>query len=379
MFEHREISCIIFYRSIVIRSVSKYIIHENDLEYRLNVYQDNTGYLGLTFVDILNYLGITSPYNLKFRDNETLIIDSNRIIGIRSKELLSNIKCKEKKEKPISLIEIDKNTALLNINNFHKSNYYLILTNRYSEKKSNRIFKKARQYQNLIIDVRRNGGGQPKLTYNIIDNLIDGNYNIHKEIINKDLFHKYPIRRTRALYKDYYHLKNQNVIKRKIDYLYMIANDPNLRLINTDSLFNNIQRRNRRKKIYTGNVYVLMGNGSYSAAIAFLDLIKYYNIGLTVGESTGGYSAVTYYNLRNILPKSQISFGIRTTYKLPLIGGNLSESIPPHIYKPYQVEDFLNEKDSQLDYVLELIRKNITIKNYKENMKIEKYSFNFQR
>ena len=356
--------------NIIIDKLSEVTIHENDIYYRLNEYKENSttcDYIS----NLFSYIGVNFPYHLKLKNTKTLKIDSIILKGIKRSELKSNFKNLSGTKGKVSefsnkissqeLIEIDKNTAKLNIRTF-----FNILGFGYKKSKMKKLIKQAKKYKNLIIDLRDNRGGLPKFVYNTIDYLSNNNYKIRNYSFKKSFFEKFSEKYLKSQYLKSYNKHKRSIIKNKVSEIYKLSQIYPDSIIKTDSIFKDIYRGNKNKLKYNGNIYVLMGNGSFSATTMFIDEVKQLNIGLTVGGNTGGYSAVSFFDTRFNLPVSKLVFIVRTAYNSPFNNEKIFEPIQPHIYIESDAEDFINNKDSQLLFVLDLIKKGINISNYKK-------------
>lgn len=110
------------------------------------------------------------------------------------------------------------------------------------------------------------------------------------------------------------------------------------------------------KNRFGGDVYVLVGSVSYSAAIVFATTLQDNNIATLVGEVTGGYANQSAQgNLFN-LPNSQLRAYI-TTRLIVRPNGNESQS---HVVPDYIVEEtqtsIKNGQDVMIDKVLNIIK-----------------------
>ena len=96
---------------------------------------------------------------------------------------------------------------------------------------------------------------------------------------------------------------------------------------------------------YKGNIYLIQGRRTGSAALDMSSWFKSSGIGTVIGEETGGRSALFASILRRRLPNSKFSFWASTTYtEYP--GGNIERGILPDIpveldysKKYYELED----------------------------------------
>ncbi|GGJ84123.1 hypothetical protein GCM10007084_04840 [Parabacteroides faecis] len=95
------------------------------------------------------------------------------------------------------------------------------------------------------------------------------------------------------------------------------------------------------KSGYDGNVFVIMGNKTYSAGANFCLAIKRSNAAILVGEKAGQYYPICGNAIRNTLPNSKIQYQIPATETFYEPSALFEEGyIQPDIY--YSIEEFLN-------------------------------------
>ena len=336
----------------LLNRISKVYIHENNLQEYLNICQSRT-YLASDLPEVFKLLDIKAPYKIKIRKEND---NTFEVSGISIKELKRRITTSTKKEKAIELIKIDDNTALLKINTF--LNWFIDSRTHLSKHKIDKIMKKANRYKSLIIDIRTNLGGNPLMVYYTFDFFIDSlKYKIPTTFLNSMVSNVYSEKKMKRIFSGHCNSTDYNS---KIEFFYGLPKAKRDDKYIFDSLMPDKKRINHLKHQYKGNVYLLIGEGCYSGADEFADLFKYYKNGLLVGDSTGGFSRLTYFEITKLLPKSGIQFKIRPSYNLSLSEKNFQLPISPNIC--IKQVDFNN--DAQLQCVLELIKKGITIKNY---------------
>lgn len=145
---------------------------------------------------------------------------------------------------------------------------------------------KERKIKNLVIDIRRNGGGNSKLG----DELLQ--YLSHKPFVQ---FGKVQIRRGRYILEKF---ADDEDLKGASDTVFTI----NAPLI---PLRKEPLRINKKTK-----VYLLISHSTFSSASSFSWAFKYFNVGTVVGEESGGMNVsygdiLTYY-----LPHSRLRCGV---------------------------------------------------------------------
>ncbi|MFC2084277.1 S41 family peptidase [Bacteroidota bacterium] len=195
------------------------------------------------------------------------------------------------------------NTGLLNIYTFsidRESEYNEFLEN---------IFKsiKLKKLDNLILDVRNNDGGTPYPAAELLSYLTD------KEFI-------------------YF---RQNVIGY------------------SDLKISKYPKQNN----FTGKLYILINGGCFSTTCHLISLIKHLNVGLLIGEETGGTYKCNGCDYNDKLPNTKIEYHCaRCVYRTNVFGFNSNRGILPDFEVNPSIEDLIEEKDAVLDFTLTLIK-----------------------
>lgn len=172
--------------------------------------------------------------------------------------------------------EVD--TAILKLNSFdfykenEKNEYRNFLDSVFKEIEENQI-------NNLIIDIRQNGGGLESLVWDLFQYISSVPFQTAGQSINK----------VSETVKETYDLEEETGI-------YVFGND----LI---SLRENSLR-------FSGNCYLLTSNFTFSSAKALAWGFQYFNMGTIVGEETGGM-IIGYGNVFNThLPNTKLPYGV---------------------------------------------------------------------
>ncbi|HKG04861.1 MAG TPA: S41 family peptidase, partial [Pedobacter sp.] len=105
--------------------------------------------------------------------------------------------------------------------------------------------------------------------------------------------------------------------------------------------------------LFTGNIYLLIGKKTYSAAAILAATFKHYNLGTLIGEETGQPTTFTANTVEIILPETKLVCSVSTS-KLYMIGtGNDGKGVIPDLEYNSQVN--LNT-DELLEYVIHKIK-----------------------
>lgn len=220
---------------------------------------------------------------------------------------------------------------------------------------------KTEKLQNIIIDIRQNGGGtdpndivtysyltqrkfqenkQAWISFQKIPFLKHYDINIPKILrpfgvrkYNKEFQEIFPLEKSDGYYQD----KNSN----------------------------DHQIRTPDKNTFTKNIYLLISPAVASAGSLFASMIAGNGNTITIGEETmGGYYGHNGHSpLDYKLPKSKIKFSfsvVNLEQDVPKKQNQLhNRGIIPDYKVPQTFEDYLNQKDTQMNFVLGLIKKNI--------------------
>lgn len=111
-------------------------------------------------------------------------------------------------------------------------------------------------------------------------------------------------------------------------------------------------------RLFAGRVWILIGRGTASAAVAFAAAVKHYRIGTLIGEQTGGPGAV-YGNPRRFrLPNSGLWLQVATNHAVVVGSAPGGQGIKPHHQVKQTPQDAARNIDTALQFTLDLIRRN---------------------
>jgi len=258
--------------------------------------------------------------------------------------------------------QINNNTGLLTLNSFsiggdenseeHKS-YKNWLDSIFLNIKDNNI-------KNLIVDVRNNGGGTDPNDVITYSYLTSRKFQESKEVwisFKKIPFLKYyassipRFLRPLGVGKFNRYFQKRFSIEKNGKYFISKAT-------------NEMKVRQPNKNAFNGNIYLLVGPGVASAGSLFSAMVAGNENTISIGEETmGGYYGHNgHAPFEYVLPKSKIviEFSIDNIEQdVPKKSNQIyNRGIIPDYNIPQTFADFLNNKDTPMNFALELIKKN---------------------
>jgi hypothetical protein len=253
-------------------------------------------------------------------------------------------KISKKERKKIALqaqrsLRIDKtlSTAFMEVNAFTRKNKLQSFF-----KKSFRTIRKH-DIENLVIDMRGNGGGTVTLSNLLTKYIADKPFKIADSLYavsNKTKYKKY---------ESQYFLNRLFFIfltRKKKDGKYHFA------------MYENKYFKPKKKNHFHGTTYILTGGNTFSAAVLFTQSLKNQDNVIVVGEETGGGS---YGNTAWLIPDMTLP-NTKVRFRLPLFRLVIDKDEPkgrgviPEVEVVPTVDAIRHNKDYKMDKVLELIR-----------------------
>lgn len=217
---------------------------------------------------------------------------------------------------------------------------------------------KNEDYKHLIIDIRNNPGGndptyEKVFTY-LTEHPFKENTNAHI-IFNEIPYPKYFVWNSTDRSNQKRELKQVN------NYLQSVFTEQRNQKYYQNQKFNPVYYPDTNK--FEGKVYLLIDENVGSAASHFASLVRGYTDATVVGVETSGgyYSHNGHYPVSYQLPNSEIISHFSIVYveqDAPYkVNQPKGRGVIPDYIVLTTLEDFLNQKDTQMNFVLKLIKK----------------------
>lgn len=257
---------------------------------------------------------------------------------------------------------INNETGILTINDFGLGDekdprhlrYVTFLDSVFTSIKKNAI-------ENLIVDIRRNGGGNDPNDVVSYSYLTNRNFTENKQAwisFKKIPYIKYVYTKVPRFLRPF------GVGKYNKEYQKEFPEERNGKFYqNVTNDDHKIRKPN--KNAFKGNIYLLIGPGVASAGSLFAAMVAGNENTVVIGEETmGGYYGHNgHVKLGYILPKSKIEtffFSVNLEQDVPRKKNQIyNRGIIPDYNITQTYEDYLNQKDSQMEFTLQLIEKNL--------------------
>lgn len=245
-------------------------------------------------------------------------------------------------------------TGILTVNSFN-------LQEAFAYKEFSTFFKEVnkRQYKNVIIDIRNNGGGNPAISallYSFLSKTPFRNeYNYRTKTIDI-AYPEYAIADGRTL--------SDEDIRNNRNFLYQRFDKDSISgfyVGNARLKEGQLENFPPDKDAFSGKVYVLTGGGTVSAATYFATLVQKNKRGLIVGKETGSgeHATTAAWFLHYMLPKTKSILRVPMS-ELYFFNASTDSGRGVIPDKEIPLEKFLTyvraSKDPELAYTLELIR-----------------------
>ncbi len=261
---------------------------------------------------------------------------------------------REEREKKISLGKpydfniLEPGIAKIDVFSFgitDYDNYRLFLLKTFKKVKKENI-------HSLIIDIRGNYGGWPKVASELFHYIHDGYF---KTMAKSRMKISYPYR---SYYSDMYpgiEFHNFTSQKRRhfVDVKKVVTGEIDT-YVEESAFFNEPPIVEEYE--FSGDCYVLIDRKSYSASSSFASTFQCYNMGVLIGEPTGGTKVFRANPMFKSLPKTGLGIVMSTTKFFTACYNEDNEPVQPNLEVLPSISDRVDGVDVQLNTTLKLIK-----------------------
>jgi hypothetical protein len=294
-----------------------------------------------------NSIVIRNPSTGKTATHKLRSVSYGQLSGLMA-QVLSENKIRKEIAKPAKLQFQDDNTAILTFRTFSNSNFAA----------SNMDFKKftdssfaeisKRRPDNLIIDLRDNGGGSEGNEDYLFSYLTDRPYNKYKHVELSNFSFSF------LEFTDYSGIEDRQDLENE------------LKSENEKSQNGKIYRKAGlyipeplKSNPFKGSMYVLTSGWTYSGGAEFSALMKEHSSAVFIGEETGGgyYGNTSGTLLELTLPNTKLKIDIPILkFVLDVRKGKFGRGTIPDFEVQPTFEEFISGYDTELEYAKRLIR-----------------------
>jgi hypothetical protein len=220
------------------------------------------------------------------------------------------------------------------------------------------FFNTHKDKETVVIDIRRNPGGDGRWALAVLDYLTDSPYLRHRRFDFKISKPFADIARF-SLRHQYYEKKFPRLLW-WFPFWDLIVDNYWLNKAESAKIGEYAEEHDvywvpdPKKLKYKGKVYLLVSNYTNSAAVVFTAIFKHHGMGTIVGQETGGRQVFSSDVIPIEMPKSTLKVFIPVAI-LALPGNNPDRGILPDVEVEYTFEDYKSKKDKDLEKVKELI------------------------
>ncbi len=265
------------------------------------------------------------------------------------KQVINENKIREETDTPAKLQFQDHNTAILTFTTFSNSKFERFNMNFKKFVDSSFVEISKRKSENLIIDLRDNGGGSEGNEDYLFSYLTNKPYKKYKYVELSDFSFSF------LDFTDYSNIRDRQELESE------------LKAENEKSANGKIYRKAGlyipeplKRNAFKGNMYVLTGGWTYSGGAEFSSLMKEHTKAVFIGEETGGgyYGNTSGTSLELTLPNTKLIIDIPVLkFVLDVQKGKFGRGTIPDFEVQPTFEEFINGYDTELEYAKKLIRK----------------------
>ncbi|NPD88714.1 MAG: hypothetical protein HGN29_08310 [Asgard group archaeon] len=305
--------------------------------------------------------GVKTEFQIEFRKSNEKQTNSIRIKSMTREniEQIKKIKYPEELYRPLYNLRIlnDRDTAVLKIRSFlNGKKFAKVYKNKHykNEGKLNKFLKhafklvKKKEIHNLIIDIRDNDGGKKTNSAFLYRYLSDKTFKFYKDCyINKNCF-------------DFLKRNNKKIDSLITKTLPKLSIEQNYYKFENYFFMQSLYKTHKPKKNrFSGVVYIILNGRTFSAAGEFAAICHNAQAAAIVGEETSaGYLGNTAGHIVKVeLPASKIRIFIPILqFNNALEGKDFGRGIIPQYSVEKTIEGFSSGKDTELEFIFELIQ-----------------------
>ncbi len=299
------------------------------------------------------YFNLRPPWNVTYRiDNKEKSVE---VSGISSEEFSE--KTKKDEHYSESLFSVgDEAIPLLNIPRFFYSDKPAY------EKFMDDFFQKYKEKSHMVIDLRQNPGGDGRWGFFVLDYFMESPYSTFMQFdfkISKEFFNvvRYNLHMT------YYNKKIPRFLwwlpwLESIEDSYWLDKVQMAKIGEYAEEHSSSRDPGQKKVKFKGKIYLLVSHYTNSAAVVFSAIFKHYKLGTIIGQETGGRETFTSDPITIQMPNSHLPAVIPVAI-LALPGKNPDRGVLPDIEVEYTFEDYISNRDIDLEKVKTLILEDI--------------------
>lgn len=301
--------------------------------------------------------GFRDQYSIVYRDYKTKTIAERKVSSVGFEQFVKSEKDKYGNSLSITSMEellaspafkLDLNTkqgfAVMKINRFFKDNFgepESVYPDFYKQS-----FKEIskQKIQNLVIDLRANGGGK----------LSNGAYLL-----------QYLARTSFVPTKRIYLTINDEKLRKisgdslRLDEQFQLAADPEGKyLVNNSEGIKELKSFSLLEDRFKGKVFVLIDGGTVSAAGNFAALLREHTNAVFIGSETGGYAGISngIQQLNLMGSHTDVAINFPLTHSEINIDSRINKrGVVPDYKITASIEDIINGKDPVMDFVTAII------------------------
>jgi len=277
--------------------------------------------------------------NREIKPWEIIVKKSNGSIRNITIEPVSMEKVKEKAKKdlpevPYEFKSLNNNTGLLEFNSHSGSfeNFEKFLKDTFTQIKGKKL-------KYLIIDVRKNGGGNSNLGDMLLKYLTDEPFRQFEKVegkVSKQV------------------LQQQGIDLEKAREM---LGAPNIEIGSVRSYESPMKIPGENPLRFNGKIYVLMGQRTFSSAQSFVAAIKCFNIAALIGEETRSTTTEFGDILSFNMPNTGLPFTVPYKHFVEACGTLDGRGVIPDYEVKQKLEDTAKGADTVLQFTLNLIKK----------------------